>query len=137
MGFGMFDDISGHHCIKVGMQSKLLEGHQLVFATARSSQANVGKRLARPGQKLERVPHRLHPGGKQGPVEPILALDQSLRRDRTIAEAGDPRYGAILTGLLKNPWDLLTLISLAGDNGKAITALRRVAGHLGPSFGLE
>ena len=54
-----------------------------------------------------------------------------------ITEAGDPRYGAILAGLLKNPWDLPTLIGLAGDNGKAITALRRVAGHLGPSFGLE
>ena len=54
-----------------------------------------------------------------------------------ITEAGDSRYGAILAGLLKNPWDLPTLIGLAGDNGKAITALRRVAGHLGPSFGLE
>ena len=54
-----------------------------------------------------------------------------------ITEAGDPRYGAILAGLLKNPWDLPALIGLAGNNRKAIAALRRVAGHLGPSFGLE
>ena len=54
-----------------------------------------------------------------------------------ITEAGDPRYGAILAGLLKNPWELPALIGLAGDNRKAIAALGRVAGHLGPSFGLE
>ena len=54
-----------------------------------------------------------------------------------ISEDGDPRYGTILAGLLKNPWDLPALIGLAGDNGKAIAALRRVAGRLGPSFGLE
>ena len=54
-----------------------------------------------------------------------------------ITEAGDPRYGAILAGLLKNPWDLPALIGLAGNNRKAIAALGRVAGHLGPSFGLE
>ena len=54
-----------------------------------------------------------------------------------ITEAGDPRYGAILAGLLKNPWDLPALIGLAGNNRTAIAALRRVAGHLGPSFGLE
>ena len=54
-----------------------------------------------------------------------------------ITEAGDPRYGALLAGLLKNPWELPALIGLAGDNRKAIAALGRVAGHLGPSFGLE
>lgn len=54
-----------------------------------------------------------------------------------ITEAGDPRRGAILAGLLKNPWELPALIGLAVDNGKAIAALGRVAGRLGPSFGLE
>lgn len=54
-----------------------------------------------------------------------------------ITEAGDPRHGAILAGLLKKPWELPALIGLAGDNRKAIAALGRVAGLLGPSFGLE
>ena len=54
-----------------------------------------------------------------------------------ITEAGDPRYGAILAGLLKNPWDFPALMGLASDGKKAIDALGRVAGRLGPSFGLE
>ncbi len=53
-----------------------------------------------------------------------------------ISENGVPKYGAILAGLATHPWDLPGLIRLKGDSGRAVRSLRRVAGRLGPLFGL-
>ncbi|NQV84251.1 MAG: phosphorylase [Rhodospirillales bacterium] len=53
-----------------------------------------------------------------------------------ITETGRPRYGAILAGLATHPWDLAGLLRLKGDSDRAFQSLRRVAGRLGPLFGL-
>ena len=55
----------------------------------------------------------------------------------TVGESGGTRYGAVLSGLARHPWDLPALVGLAGDNRKAMAALRRVAGLSGPLFFLE
>lgn len=55
----------------------------------------------------------------------------------TVGESGGTRYGAVLWGLARHPWDLPALVGLAGDNAKAMAALRRVAGLSGPLFFLE
>ncbi len=52
----------------------------------------------------------------------------------SIGEDGGTRYGAVLSGLVGHPWDLPALIGLAGNNKKAMAALRRVAGLAGPLF---
>lgn len=55
----------------------------------------------------------------------------------TVGESGGTRPGAVLSGLAQHPWDLPALVGLAGDNRKAMAALRRVAGRVGPLFCLE
>lgn len=55
----------------------------------------------------------------------------------TVGESGGTRPGAVLWGLARHPWDLPALVGLAGDNAKAMAALRRVAGLSGPLFFLE
>ncbi|NQV84490.1 MAG: nucleoside phosphorylase [Rhodospirillales bacterium] len=53
-----------------------------------------------------------------------------------ISDQGVPRYGVILAGLAAHPWDLPALLRLRRDSELAHTALRGVAGRLGPLFGL-
>lgn len=55
----------------------------------------------------------------------------------TVGESGGTRYGAVLSGLARHPWDLPALVGLAGDNRKAMATLRRVAGLSGELFFLE
>ncbi len=55
----------------------------------------------------------------------------------TVGESGGTRPGAVLSGLAQHPWDLPALVGLAGDNRKAMAALRRVTGRVGPLFCLE
>lgn len=55
----------------------------------------------------------------------------------TVGESGGTRPGAVLSGLARHPWDLPALVGLAGDNAKAMAALRRVAGLSGGLFFLE
>ena len=54
-----------------------------------------------------------------------------------ITEEGSVDHGAVIAGLLGNPWDLPALIGLAGESAKAIRSLRRVARRAGPLFGFE
>ena len=54
-----------------------------------------------------------------------------------ITEEGSVDHGAVIAGLLGNPWDLPALIGLAGESTKAIRSLRRVARRGGPFFGFE
>ncbi len=54
-----------------------------------------------------------------------------------ITEEGGTRHGAVVSGLLGNPWDLPALIGLAGESTKAIRSLRRVARRVGPFFGFD
>ena len=54
-----------------------------------------------------------------------------------ITEEGSVDHGAVIAGLLGNPWDLPALIGLAGESAKAIRSLRRVARRAGPFFGFE
>lgn len=44
--------------------------------------------------------------------------------------------GAVLRALLPKPWTVWGLIGLARDQGRALSALGRVASRLGPGFGL-
>jgi hopanoid-associated phosphorylase len=53
-----------------------------------------------------------------------------------ISENGTPSYGAILAGLAAHPWELSGLLRLKSDSNRALLSLRRVAGRLGPLFGL-
>lgn len=53
-----------------------------------------------------------------------------------IADDGTIRPGVIAGGLFLQPWKVWELIGLARENGRAIAALRRVALHAGPDFGL-
>ena len=55
----------------------------------------------------------------------------------TISESGDARPGVVISGLLRNPLDFTVLMGLARDNAKAMAALRRVTGRVGPLFCLE
>ena len=54
-----------------------------------------------------------------------------------ISENGRPSYGAILAGLAIHPWELPGLLRLKSDSNRALRSLRRVAGRLGPLFGLK
>ena len=42
----------------------------------------------------------------------------------------------MIGGALTHPWDILSLIGLAGDSGKALATLRGVVSLLGPQLGL-
>lgn len=53
-----------------------------------------------------------------------------------IDDDGTVRPGVIAGGLFLQPWKVWELIGLARENGRAISALRRVALHAGPDFGL-
>jgi hypothetical protein len=53
-----------------------------------------------------------------------------------ISAHGTPNYGAILAGLAVHPWDLPALLRLKRDSDRALGSLSRVAGRLGPLFGL-
>lgn len=53
-----------------------------------------------------------------------------------IDDDGTIRPGVIAGGLFLQPWKVWELIGLARENGRAIAALRRVALHAGPGFGL-
>ncbi len=53
-----------------------------------------------------------------------------------INDDGGIRYGAVITGLMRRPWDIAALLALAGDSNRALRTLRRVAGAAGPTFGL-
>jgi adenosylhomocysteine nucleosidase len=54
---------------------------------------------------------------------------------RGVDVGGSPRPGRLLAGLLLRPWDVGTVIGLAGDSRKALKRLSRVALLAGPRFG--
>ena len=54
---------------------------------------------------------------------------------RGVGAGGAPGPGRLLAGLLLRPWDVGTVIGLAGDSRKALRVLSRVAFLSGPGFG--
>ncbi len=51
-----------------------------------------------------------------------------------VGPSGETRRISVLAGLLARPWEVLTLIALARDSGKAFATLRRVAVLAGAGF---
>jgi hypothetical protein len=53
-----------------------------------------------------------------------------------IGADGEVRYMHVIFGLIVRPWELPTLVGLAGDSERALAALRGAVVLAGPRFGL-
>lgn len=53
-----------------------------------------------------------------------------------IGADGEVRYLQVIFGLIVRPWELPTLVGLAGDSERALAALRGAVALTGPRFGL-
>lgn len=106
-------------------KAALYAAHQ-ALAVDMESQA-VAEACAKTGRPFAIVRAVADPANRTLPAAALDALD----------EAGNPRLGAVLAGLVRRPQDLPGLIRVGLDSRAAMATLAGAVRRLGPAFGFE